>query len=60
MWVLTPECRAKKQAFDACPIELMHVKPSNVDMLLAQVEDVRCIFDVRVLSFADVMADETA
>ena len=55
--VLTPECKAKGQAFDACPVELMNVKPSNVDALLAHVEDVRRTFDVRVSSFADVLED---
>ena len=53
--VLTPECKVKGQAFDACPVELMNVKPSNVDALQAHVEDVRRAFNTRVSSFADML-----
>ena len=57
--VLTPECRAKGQAFDTCPIELMAVTTSNWDALRAHIDDVRRRFDERIADFADVLANET-
>lgn len=51
--VLTPEARAKGQAFDTCPIDLMNVKPSTWDALSAHAEDVRRAFDERIAHFAE-------
>lgn len=51
--VLTPEARAKGQAFDACPLSLMNVTPSNWDALQAHAEDVRRMFDERIANFAE-------
>jgi hypothetical protein len=54
--VLTPEARAKGQAFDTCPIDLMNVKPSTIAALQAHVEDVRRAFDARIEGFIESLA----
>lgn len=49
--VLTPEARAKGQAFDTCPIALMNVTPASPEALLAHADAVRRLLDERIEAF---------
>jgi hypothetical protein len=46
--VLTPECSAKGQAFDNCPIELMNVKQATLEQLQQHAQDVKAAMHARI------------
>lgn len=54
--VLTPEARAKGQAFDTCPLTLMNVQPSTWEALRAHAADVQRKFAERIEGLVETFA----